>query len=72
MIGRDLFGVLHRLAGGLLEPQTADGEGLAAVDLPLPDLRDFEATAAQVAGDAVGVKDAGDDAERSEAAPRDR
>ena len=63
MLGGDLLGLLQRLFRRLLEPQPAEREGLADADLALANIDDLEAAAAEIAGDAVGIVDAGDDAE---------
>jgi hypothetical protein len=67
MIGGDLLRLLERLFRCLLEPEPAEREGLARADLALADVDDFEAAAAEIAGDAVGIVDARDDAESGQA-----
>ncbi len=65
-VGDDLLRLLDRFLRPLLEAQPADRKRLALADRIALDVDHLEATAAEVAGDAVRAVNAGDDAERGE------
>ncbi len=63
-LGDELLGLLDRALRRLFQPQPAQREGLSRADGVVADVDDLEAAAAKVAGDAVGLVNAGNHAER--------
>ncbi len=60
----DAFGALQRFLRQVLQRQTSERQRDAAADAVATHVDQFERTAAEIADDAVGIVDAGDDAER--------
>ncbi len=62
----DAFGALQRFVRQVLQRQAAQRQGDAAPDAAAIHVDQFERAAAEIADDAVGIMDAGDDAERGQ------
>ena len=65
-VGGDLLGLLGRAVRGLLQPDAAEREGLAGAGGVAADIDHVDAAAAEVAGDAVRLVEAGDDPLRAQ------
>ena len=60
----DAFGALQRFVRQVLQRQASERQRDAAADAAAMHVDQFERTAAEIADDAVGIVDAGHDAER--------
>ena len=62
----DLLGLLDRAAGAVLQGEAAERQRGAGLDAGAVDIDQFERAAAEIADDAVGTMETGDDAERGQ------